>query len=169
MTIKFAVKDDLESISKLYVRNHKTTYKGLLSEEYLNSLTVESTKSRWENYLSEEGNRIWAALENGELLGFAAGKEDEELEKTWYLDSLHVSETARGKGIGTLLIKTMGRYALDNGYRAMTICVVKGNEKAKSIYLKLGAELYKAFEDNFANTAANSEKLIWKNIKVFNL
>ena len=107
MTIKFAAKDDLDSVSKLYVHNHKTTYKGLLSDKYLNSLTVEGAKSRWKSYLSEEGNRIWIALNNGELLGFAAGKEDEEFEKTWYLDSLHVSETARGKGIGTLLIKTM--------------------------------------------------------------
>lgn len=160
MIIRFAIKEDLDSIAKLYVHNHKTTYRGLLSEEYLSSLTVDGAKKRWETYLSEN-NRIWVAYESDIFLGFAAGKEDNELKDTWYLDSLHVSENARGRGIGTQLILVMGRYAADNGFKSMSICVVKGNDTAKSLYLRLGAKPYKEFEDSFGKTHSNSEKLIW--------
>ncbi len=163
MIIRFAVEKDLDSIAKLYVHNHKTTYRDLLSEEYLNSLTVEGAKSRWQKYLAEN-NKIWVAYESDIFLGFTAGKEDEEIKDTWYLDSLHVSENARGRGIGTELIRTMGRYASDNGYKSMSICVVKGNESAKSLYLRLGAQPYKDFEDNFGSTRTNSEKLIWNEL-----
>lgn len=165
MIIRFVVEKDLESIAKLYVHNHKTTYRDLLSEEYLNSLTVESAKNRWQKYL-DENNKIWVAYESEVFLGFTAGKEDEEMENTWYLDSLHVSENARGRGIGTELIRTMGRYASENGYKSMSICVVKGNASAKSLYLRLGAKPYKEFEDNFGKSRANSEKLIWDDIGV---
>lgn len=166
MNIRFANENDLENISLLYVHNHKTTYRGLVSEDYLSSLTVETAKNRWKKYL-EDDNKIWVAYEADLFLGFTAGKEDEELENTWYLDSLHVSENARGRGIGTELIRTMGKYAYDNGYKSMSICVVKGNDSAKSLYLRLGAELVKEFEDNFAGTRANSEKLLWKNTGIF--
>lgn len=166
MTVRFTVKEDLDKIAKLYVHNHKTTYRGLVSEEYLNSLTVEDAKGRWEKYLSEEKNKMWVAYESDIFLGFTAGKEDDELKDTWYLDSLHVSENARGRGVGTELIKTMGRYAADNGYKTMSICVVKGNETAKSLYLRLGAEMYKSFEDSFENTRTNSEKLIWNDLEL---
>lgn len=165
MIIRFAVDTDLDAIAKLYVYNHKTTYRDLLSEEYLNSLTVEGARNRWQGYLTEN-NKIRVAYESDIFLGFAAGKEDEEIENTWYLDSLHVSEGARGRGIGTQLIRSMAGFALDSGYKSMSICVVKGNEAAKNLYLRLGAEPYKSFEDSFANTNANSEKLIWKDISV---
>ena len=165
MKIRFANNDDLELIAELYVHNHKTTYRGLLPEEYLSSLTVESARKRWEKYLSD-GNLIWAAYESDLFLGFTAGKKDDELDNTWYLDSLHVCENARGRGIGTELIRTMGKYASDKGYAAMSICVVKGNDSAKSLYLRLGAVPFKDFEDNFANTSAKSEKLIWKHLEI---
>lgn len=166
MIIRFAEESDLKHIAELYVHNHKTTYRGLLSEEYFSSLTVESAENRWKKYLAD-GNKIWVAYESDIFLGFTAGKEDDELENTWYLDSLHVSENARGRGIGTELIRTMGKFAAQNGYRSMSICVVKGNDSAKSLYLRLGAEPLKEFEDSFANTRTNSEKLIWNEIKIF--
>lgn len=167
MTIRFATSDELDKIAALYVHNHKTTYRGLLSEEYLSSLTVETAKNRWNNYLLAEKNRIWVAYESDIFLGFTAGKEDDELADTWHLDSLHVSENARGRGIGTELIRTVGKYAAETGYKSMSICVVKGNDSAKSLYLRLGAVPLKEFEDDFANTRANSEKLIWQETKIF--
>jgi ribosomal protein S18 acetylase RimI-like enzyme len=163
MIIRFAVENDLNSIAELYVHNHKITYRNLLSEEYLNSLTVEGAKSRWQTYLAEN-NKIWVACESDIFLGFAAGKKDEEIEDAWYLDSLHVSEFARGRGIGTEFIRNMGRYASENGYKKMSICVVKGNENAKNLYLRLGAKPYKEFKDSFEKTSSNSEKLLWYDI-----
>ncbi len=161
MIIRFASEEDLDNIAKLYVHNHKTTYRGLLSEEYLSTLTAEGARHRWETYLAEN-NKIWIACESDIFLGFTAGKKDDDLSDTWYLDSLHVSENARGRGIGTQLIMTSGRYAYDNGYKAMSVCVVKGNDAARSLYIRLGAKPFKEFEDSFGKTKSNSEKLIWK-------
>ena len=167
MTIREANAEDMELIANLYVINWKKTYVGLLPDNFLNGLTVNDGINKWQEYLTKEKHRIFVAYENENFLGFSACKEDEELKNCLYLDSLHVSESSRGKGVGTKLINTVGSYAYIKGYEHMSICIVKGNDKAKRIYEKMGAKHYKDFIDYFGDTESNSEKLIWNNLNCF--
>lgn len=167
MNIREANNDDIKLISNLYIMNWKKTYIGLLPDDFLNRLNVNDGIKKWKEYLTKENYIIFVAYENENFLGFSACKEDEEIKNCWYLDSLHVSEVSRGKGIGTKLIKTVGHYAYSKGYDCMSICIVKGNCKAKSLYEKMGAVHYKDFIDYFGNTESNSEKLIWDNLDYF--
>lgn len=166
MVIRDAVDNDIDNIAKLYISNWKETYKGLLSEDYLDGLTQEYGVKKWLKYF-KEGSRIFVAYEENEFLGFVACKKDDDEEHYWYLDSLHVTKASRGKGIGTKLIYKVGQYALKHGYKCMSICIVKGNDNAKMIYEKLGAVHYKDFIDDFGNTKSNSEKLVWKDLNIF--
>ncbi|MBR3817500.1 MAG: GNAT family N-acetyltransferase [Clostridia bacterium] len=167
MLIRNATVGDICSIAELYISNHKSTYRGLVSDEYLDNLTVDSAVIKWSEYLSDKKNRIWVAFENDTFLGFLASMPDSMSEKIWYLDSLHICEGSRGKGIGSALIKTVGRYALKNGYDKMSVCVVKGNDSAKKLYIKLGARPLLSFEDKFDNSRVNSEKLLWDDLERF--
>ena len=167
MNIREANAEDIEPIASLYVMNWKKTYVGLLPDNFLNGLTVNDEIKKWQEYLTKEKHRIFVAYENESFLGFSACKEDEELKNCLYLDSLHVSETSRGKGVGTKLINTVGSYAYIKGYEHMSICIVKGNDNAKRIYEKMGAKHYKDFIDYFGDTESNSEKLIWNNLNYF--
>ena len=167
MNIREANAEDIEPIASLYVMNWKKTYVGLLPDNFLNGLTVNEGIKKWQEYLNKEKHRIFVAYENEKILGFSACKEDEELKNCLYLDSLHVSETSRGKGVGTKLINTVGSYAYIKGYEHMSICIVKGNDNAKGIYEKMGAKHYKDFIDYFGDTESNSEKLIWNNLNYF--
>lgn len=167
MNIREANAEDMELIANLYVMNWKKTYVGLLPDNFLNGLTVNDGINKWQEYLTKEKHRIFVAYENENFLGFSACKEDEELKNCLYLDSLHASESSRGKGVGTKLINTVGSYAYIKGYEHMSICIVKGNDKAKRIYEKMGAKHYKDFIDYFGDTESNSEKLIWNNLNCF--
>ena len=166
MIIRDVVYEDIDNIAKLYISNWKETYKGLLSEDYLNSLTKEYAVEKWNKYIKSE-NRIFVAYEGNEFLGFVASKKDDDKPNYWYLDSLHITKNSRGKGIGTKLIYRVGQYALKSGYKGMSICIVKGNDNAKRIYEKLGAVHYKDFIDDFGGTKSNSEKLVWNNLSIF--
>ena len=167
MNIREANAEDIESIANLYVMNWKKTYIGLLPDNFLNGLTVNKGINKWKEYLDKEKHRIFVAYENEKFLGFSACKEDEELKNCLYLDSLHVSEASRGKGVGTKLINTVGSYAYIKGYEHMSICIIKGNDNAKRIYEKMGAKHYKDFIDYFGDTESKSEKLIWNNLNCF--
>ena len=114
MIIRDAVYDDIDKIAKLYISNWKETYKGLLPEDYLNSLTKEYAVEKWNKYLKNK-NHIFVAYEGNEFLGFVASKKDDNEEGYWYLDSLHITKNSRGKGIGTKLIYRVGQYALNHG------------------------------------------------------
>ena len=161
MMIRYAVPDDTGPVAEIYVKNHREVYRGLLPDEYFSVMTQERAADKWREYLKDSDRKLWVACEGNTLLGFAAGMKDPELPDTWYLDSLHTSSDARGRGIGTSLIRTVCDYAAENGYSRVSVCIVKGNERAKALYLKLGAEHYKDFDDDFCGTVSHSEKLIW--------
>ncbi len=167
MEIRFAQCEDLRQIAQLYISNHKSTYQGLLSDEYLQGLTLEYGLNKWTQYLAGGKGKIWVACDQGIFSGFAAGTDDKVLPDTWYLDSLHVIPEARGKGIGTRLIRAIGKFALENHYTKMSICIVRGNAAAGSLYSKLGAKHLYDFEDTFCGTKSQSEKLIWDNLQIF--
>ena len=164
MDIREATSSDLERIAEVYVKNHTETYRGLLSADYFESLTLNYATEKWRAYLDSAGKKMWVVYSEDEFLGFAAGMEDESLAGTWYLDSLHITEKARGKGIGTALIKTMMKYAVENSYSKMSVCIVKGNDNAGNLYKTLGAKHLLDFEDDFCGTVSHSEKLLWDNL-----
>lgn len=161
MDIRTATSCDLDRIAEIYVKNHTETYRGLLPDDYFESLTLDYAKEKWRTYLSSVGKKIWVVYSEDEFLGFTAGMKDERLADTWYLDSLHITGKARGKGIGTALIKTMMKYAVENSYSKMSVCIVKGNNNARNLYRKLGAKHLLDFEDDFCGTVSHSEKLLW--------
>ncbi len=118
-----------------------------MSDDYFESLTLDYAKEKCSTYLKSTGSKMWVAYNADKFLGFAAGTEDKNLADTLYLDSLHITENARGKGVGTSLIKTMMMYAVKNGYSKMSVCIIKGNDNAGSLYEKLGAKHFVISDD----------------------
>lgn len=167
MIIRNANIIDIENISNLYITNWKNTYSELLPQDFLDSLTVNSAICKWSNYLNSENNKLFVAYEKDEFLGFVSSKVDDEDAHWWYLDSLHVNKDARGHGVGTKLIYEVGKYALTNNYKSMSICIVCGNDNAGNLYKKLGATHYKYFVDDFGGTKSNSQKLVWRDLSIF--
>ena len=167
MRIRAAGTNDIEKIAALYVANHRETYRGLLPEEYFDALTPACAGEKWRNYLREPGHKLWVACEEDRFLGFSAGTADAALPDTWLLDSLHVAGEARGKGVGTALVRANGAHAVDAGFRRMSVCIVRGNENARRLYVKLGAEHHAFFEDPFGCVVSHSEKLIWEHLAAF--
>lgn len=167
MIIRDARHIDIEKIANLYISNWKNTYTGLLSQDFLDSMTVDYGIDKWSKYLNNKNNKLFVAYDGDEFLGFVASKVDDEDASWWYLDSLHVNKNARGRGIGTKLIYEVGKYALHNNYKSMSICIVCGNDNAGNLYKKLGAAHYKYFIDDFGGTTSNSEKLVWNDLNIF--
>ena len=158
---------DIEKIANLYISNWKNTYSGLLSQNFLDNMTIDYGIDKWSKYLSNKNNKLFVAYEENTFLGFVASKVDDENAHWWYLDSLHVNKNARGHGVGTKLIYEVGKYALTNNYKSMSICIVCGNDNAGNLYKKLGATHYKYFVDDFGGTKSNSQKLVWRELSIF--
>ena len=163
MEIRRASPADLDAVAGLYLRSHLSTYRDLLPD-YVSGLSLPYCREKWAAFLSGPDNRVWTAFEGGALLGFAACTPDAELPETLYLEALHVAESARGKGVGTALIRAAAGWAAERGDRRMSVCIIRGNERALGLYRKLGAAHYRYFEDDFHGTRTRSEKLLWETL-----
>ncbi len=159
---------DIQEIAKIYTDNWKITYQGILSEAFLESLTYEHSAEKWLAYIHIERQGAFVAIDdNDRIIGFSAYKPYDDINKCLLLDSLHILQTVQGHGIGKKMIFATGEYAYNSGYEKMSICIVKGNDRAEGIYTHLGAKHYKDFTDDFEGTPSNSAVLLWNDLKIF--
>ncbi len=159
--IRLATQDDIEQIANLYIKSWHRTYTGLLSQDYLNSLDVHDVSNRWGEYIKEPSHGIFVACRDKKVLGFGAFKPYHRIDDCIYIESLHVDETCQGRGVGSSIIEKIHSVGVAEKYGQMAVCLVKGNNKARELYTKLGAVHYKDKVDDFTGEVSYSEILTW--------
>ena len=90
-----------------------------------------------ESVLDTTGQRLLAER-FGELQSMFP--DTETLPGEWYIDTVSVSEKARGKGCGTALVQAAAKLAQDQGYSVIGLNVDDANPKARALYEKLEFE-----------------------------
>ena len=97
-----------------------------------------------------DGKRILLVAEAcGQLVGtvqFVPNHEDKDLadgKTTAYLEALEVREDFRKRGLGTWLVTSVERLAVEQGFRRLTLMVEPDNGPALSLYRKLGFVFFK--------------------------
>ena len=83
---------------------------------------------------------------------------DEEMKNTLYLDSLHIKDEYKGKGVGTKIINHLKEYARGKGYKGVSVSIICGNDRARNLYTKLGV----VHLNDYNNYETKCEKLYWK-------
>ncbi len=103
-----------------------------------------------ERLLADPRRPIFAAMEEGKLLGYAfcilqITENDPVLcdRKAVYIDDLCVDEGVRGKGVAKALYDRVIAYAQELGFDAVTLNVWCGNDRAMAFYEKCGLKQQK--------------------------
>jgi probable phosphoglycerate mutase len=101
-----------------------------------------------------DGKRILLVAEaNDQLVGtfqFVPNHEDKDLADgrlTAYLQALEIREGFRRRGLGTWLITSVERLAVERGFQRLTLMVEPDNGPALSLYQKLGFSFFKDFTE----------------------
>ena len=163
--IQLAEAKHVPLITDLYVRSWKRAYKGLLNQPYLDSLSYEDKFKKWSEYITKPGQGAFVAMDGEKMLGFVSFMPYHPyypIDNCFYLDSLHVEPECHGQGIGTALIERVLEEGRKGGYPQMGICVVRGNENALNLYLKMGAEHLAVREETFTGELSYADLLLWK-------
>ena len=74
--IRKAVLSDAKSIAKVHINSWKSTYKGIISEEFLNKMNIERGIERWKGRLknpSEKYQTLTAVDDQQQIIGFIDG------------------------------------------------------------------------------------------------
>lgn len=131
--------EDAGSIARVQVDTWKTTYRGIVPDNYLAGLSAEERMPRWREHLSSAGHNLVAEC-SGEVVGFISGGTirdpldgyDAELHAIYLLLKFQRS------GIGTSLLLELARRLDQSGLKSMAVWLFEANPAAR-FYEKSGA------------------------------
>ncbi|MDN4071740.1 GNAT family N-acetyltransferase [Fictibacillus terranigra] len=168
MKITKASEEDIKEVARVYVDCWKTTYEGLVPDDYLERLSYEEAEHRWLNFLKDEnGPFIYMAINHsGKIIGFASGKstEDENFEGELY--SLYLLPECRGSGVGRQLISYVAKSFKEKGIHSMMVWVMKRNKSGVGFYERMGGMEYIHRKSEFGGTAVDDVAYGWNDVSV---
>jgi GNAT superfamily N-acetyltransferase len=129
--IRTARPEDAEAIARCHIAAWRDTYKPVVAEEYLKSLSSETQTAKWANNLDQPSRATFVAEnEQSEIVGFINGG-PERTGRTDYrgeIYSVYILKDWRGRGIGRRLVQRFAAFLLQNGITSLIVWALQGNE-----------------------------------------
>ncbi len=137
MEIRYIDKnDDPLEISDIYEQSWKYAYKGIIPQEYLDSIP----RGRWVNGIGKPGNTDLVMEDNGRLIGTSriCASRWERYKDFGEIVSIYLLPGYIGKGYGHMLMERCTAELLSSGYDRLMLWVLEGNTRARRFYEKAG-------------------------------
>ena len=131
---------DAAAIARVHVWSWRTTYRGLLPDEFLASLSEDFYEERWRRTLGDASNRVYVAETSLGVVGYASGGRERAGEDGFSgeLYAIYLLEEAQGHGHGHRLVRAVVDGLLVLGLPDMIVWVPRENAPARRFYEKLG-------------------------------
>ena len=128
--------DDPLEISRIYERSWKYAYKGIIPQNYLDSIP----EGRWANSINKPGMNSLVLLENGLLAGTACICKSrwEKYSDYGEIVSIYFLPEFIGKGYGRYLLKRCVDELNARGYDRILLWVLEDNIHSRHFYEKNG-------------------------------
>lgn len=137
---------DAASLARVHVDSWRSTYAGIIPDEYLADLSYQDRESFWDQVLASERPAVSNFLvetEQGEVIGMAAGGPERSGNEI-YLGELYLVyllEAFQRKGLGRRMVSAVASRLLDDGIGSMLVGVLRDNRIGCRFYESLGGEL----------------------------
>ena len=132
---------DARELAEIHVAAWRAAYRGLMPDEYLASLSVEKRTAMWETIIARPGPAKLALADlDGEIAGFClfGPTRDDAPGDIAEIYSVNVRPDRWRQGAGRLLCEQVFREAAAREHTAMTLWVLRENERARRFYERLG-------------------------------
>lgn len=141
VSIRAAEPGDAVAIARVHVESWRTTYAGIVPDDYLASLDEALRVKLWQEWLSS-GAIVLVAERKGAVVGFVhAGKVREPVETAdAEIFSLYLLMEAQGRGIGTSLLRGVAALLHEQGFRSVALWVLERN-RSRGFYEACGGRL----------------------------
>jgi ribosomal protein S18 acetylase RimI-like enzyme len=143
MMIRDASENDAVKIAYLHAESWRASYRGILSDDYLENQVHQDRLGVWQARFSgtaRPGIIVLVAEVEEHLTGFACVFPDEDGVFGSFLDNLHVSPGLTGNGIGRKLLTEAARRLQDaNSGGGLYLWVIEQNRRARQFYEGAGS------------------------------
>jgi L-amino acid N-acyltransferase YncA len=143
MKIRRATLGDATGIANVHVQTWRSTYKGIIPDEYLDSLTIENRTKSWQRHLRTLHIAIFVVEnEAGEIIGFAAGGPEQTKNFNYQAElyTIYILDDYQQQNIGKQLFKTVVEFLEEKQYQNMLIWALEKNVNRR-FYESLGGQL----------------------------
>jgi GNAT superfamily N-acetyltransferase len=139
MHVREATIEDARAIAEVHLASWKTTYPGIIAQEYIDGLRVEDGEARWVARLTEKAATVFVAEDEVGIFGFAAGGAMMHPVDGYQgeLGAIYLLASHQGKGAGAALVRSMARELRRQGFTNMVVWVLKENP-ARGFYERMG-------------------------------
>ena len=142
-TFREATPSDASAIARVHVASWRTTYNGIVSDDYLTNLSESDRERMWLGAISDEGHMtfIYVAESEGDTVGFASAGPERTQDPDYQgeLYAIYLLEPYQRQGIGTRLITCVVHRLLERGCGSMLVWVLANNPYWR-FYDKLGGK-----------------------------
>jgi ribosomal protein S18 acetylase RimI-like enzyme len=139
--IRLAVKTDVPRMAEINVFGWRSTYRGIISDEYLFSKLLVNKRIKgfekdfdentYESYVFEQEKILKAFMSIGKC-------RNDDKKDAFELCGLYVDPLMKNNGIGTQLINYCEEQAKERGFKENVLWVFKDNYDARIFYEKKG-------------------------------
>lgn len=143
MLIREATDDDVLAIARVHVDSWRSTYRGIIPDEYLAKQSYEKRESSWEQILKsvpKNSNFTYVAEDkSGEIIAFANGGLERTNDPNYQgeLNAIYILEKYQRQGIGRNLLRVVARRLRESKINSMLVWVLAENP-ACEFYEALG-------------------------------
>lgn len=137
--IRRAKENDARKIAEISVFGWLEAYKDILSEEFLNSMSIDKKEIKAKNEILEGIMDIFVYEdENQDILGFCKFGDEREKENNCdcELYAIYVLPTVKRNGIGSKLLNFIKEKNINENKKNMCLWCLKDNIQGKSFYEK---------------------------------
>lgn len=169
MLIRQATVDDSEAIAHVHIATWRTTYTGIIPQDYLDKLDPVKGTEMFKKHLSaNEGNLHYLVVETdgGDVVGFATSgpERSDESGRMAELYSVYVLREYQGKGFGKALVKASAEWMIEQGYDSMILWVLAENA-SRTFYESLGGERSGNIGYEIGGVVLDKISYIWHDLK----
>ena len=165
--VRRAEAGDADAIANVHVASWRTTYGGLLPDDFLASLSRAHYSQRWQRTLDDPTHRVYVA-ENAEgVIGFASGGR-ERAGETGYsgeLYAIYVLRDAQGHGHGRRLVQAVVGGLRELELPDMIVWVLRENAPARRFYERLGGIYVREQPITIGSTRLEEVSYGWRSLR----
>jgi ribosomal protein S18 acetylase RimI-like enzyme len=145
ITIRAATPSDAPAIGRVHVQSWRETYRGMLSDALLDSVSATVRAAMWSGALEAEAPVLLYVAErgNGDLVGFAAGggRRSSALTHDAEIYAIYLLNAVRRRGCGRRLMAALAAALRALQFRSLCLWVLRDNTEARGFYERLGGQL----------------------------
>ena len=145
LSIRPAAAGDANAIAQVRVDAWRATYKGMIPDAYLASMSVDASAALWQRVLGAASGKasVFVAANGAEVAGFAAGNLLPEPRHGLdaELTAIYLRPDRQRAGVGRRLVAAVAAAERAQGATGLLTWVIAANKGARAFYDRLGAEL----------------------------